>query len=90
MAPSVGQRSGEQFIMRKEFRQGSESGFGSGCRPCEIIPRSQAGPERRALQGLLGPAKNTPTASPRSPALGTRRPWLSAFLTRKKKTAQSP
>lgn len=24
--------SGEQFIMRKEFRQGSKSGFGSGCR----------------------------------------------------------
>ena len=33
MTPSVGQGSGEQFIMRKEFRQGSESGFGSGCRP---------------------------------------------------------
>lgn len=36
MAPNVGQRSGEQFIMRKEFRQGSKSGFGSGCRPAVL------------------------------------------------------
>lgn len=47
MAPSVGQRSGEQFIMRKEFSQGSKSGFGSGCRPAVLDNSPEPGRAQR-------------------------------------------
>lgn len=71
MAASVGQRSGEQFIMRKECRQGSESGFGSGgCRPAVLDNSREPGAQHseESRQGLRDPAKNTETASPCPPA----------------------
>lgn len=73
MAPSAGERSGEQFIPRKEFRQGSESGFRSGSgRPCEIIPRSQAR-QRGDAVGACNRLKIPRQLLPVTPAWGPHR-----------------